>query len=227
MEVLTSGVMLACAVCLLERAGTSKGDHMKSHSRSLLIILAMCASSASQATIYTTRLSGPAEAPPNTSPGTGSATVNFDLTAHLLNIDMSFSGLTSGTTASHIHCCTAPPAAAPVATQVPTFTAFPLGVTSGTYVHTFNTLDLATWNPTFVTASGGTAAGAELALAAGLASGASYLNIHTSAFPTGEIRGFLTAASTGQVPEPPAIALFAITMGALVAVRRKRRISAR
>jgi len=195
---------------------------MKSRSRSLMIILAMCASSASQAAIYTTQLSGPAEAPSNASPGTGNATVNFDLTAHLLSIDMSFSGLTSGTTASHIHCCTAPPAAAPVATQVPTFTGFPLGVTSGTYSRTFNTLDAATWNPTFVTASGGSAAGAEAALAAGLAAGTSYLNIHTTQFPGGEIRGFLTASATGQVPEPPALALFAIAIGALLAVRRRR-----
>jgi hypothetical protein len=189
--------------------------------------MALCVSSASQATIYTTRLSGPAEATPNTSPGTGNATVNFDLTAHLLSIDMSFSGLTSGTTASHIHCCTPPPVAAAVATQVPTFTGFPLDVTSGTYSHTFNTLDAATWNPTFVTASGGSAAGAEAALAAGLAAGVSYLNIHTTAFPGGEIRGFLTAAANGQAPEPPVLALFAITVGALVAARRKRRSSAR
>ena len=195
---------------------------MKSRSHSLLFLVAMCASSASQAAIYTTQLTGSNEAPPNASAGTGNATVNFDLAAHLLSIDMSFSGLTSGTTASHIHCCTAPPAAAPVATQVPTFTAFPLGVTSGTYIHSFNTLDPATWNPTFVTASGGTASGAEAALAAGLAAGTSYLNIHTTAFPTGEIRGFLTATATGQVPEPPALALFAITLGALVAARRKR-----
>lgn len=200
---------------------------MKFRSRSLLIMLALCASSASQAAIYTTQLSGPAEAPPNTSPGIGSGTVNFDLTAHLLNIDMSFSGLTSGTTASHIHCCVAPPGTAPVATQLPAFTGFPLGVTSGTYSHSFNTLDAATWNPSFITASGGTAAGAEAALAAGLAAGTSYLNIHTTASGAGEIRGFLTAASNGQVPEPPALALFAITMGALVAARRKRGSSER
>ena len=200
---------------------------MKFRSRSLPVIMALCVSSASQAAIYTTTLSGPAEAIPNTSAGTGKATVNFDLTAHLLNIDMSFSGLTSGTTASHIHCCTPPPTAAAVATQVPTFIGFPLGVTSGTYSHTFNTLDAATWNPTFVTASGGSAAGAEAALAAGLAAGVSYLNIHTSAFPNGEIRGFLTAATNGQAPEPPALALFAIAVGALVAAGRKRRSSAR
>jgi len=200
---------------------------MKLRPKSLLIILAMCASGASQAAIYTTQLTGSNEAPPNASPGTGSATVNFDLTAHILNIDMSFSGLTAGTTASHIHCCTAPPAAAPVATQVPTFIDFPLGVTSGTYSHSFNTLDLASWNPTFVTASGGSAAGAEAALAAGLAAGTSYLNIHTTAFPAGEIRGFLAAAGTGQVPEPPALALLAIAAGAFYAARRKRGTSAR
>lgn len=199
---------------------------MKSHTRGLLIVMALCASSTSHAAIYTTQLSGPAEAPPNTSPGTGNATVNIDLTAHLLSIDMSFSGLTSGTAASHIHCCT-PPTAAPVATQLPTFTGFPLGVTSGTYSHTFSTLDTATWNPTFVTANGGTAAGAETALAAGLAAGASYLNIHTAQFPGGEIRGFLTATAAGQVPEPPDLALFAITVGALVAARRKHRPAAK
>jgi hypothetical protein len=194
---------------------------MKSRSRGLLILLTLISASASQAAIYTTHLTGPNESPANASTATGDATVNFDLLAHTLNVSLSFAGLSGTTTASHIHCCV-PPAVAPVATQVPTFTAFPLGVTSGSYSHTFNTLDSATWNPTFVLANGGTAAGAEAALAAGLTAGTSYLNIHTTAFPGGEIRGFLNAATTGQVPEPPAIALAAIAIGALVAARRKR-----
>lgn len=194
---------------------------MKSRSRGLLIFLALFLASASQAAINTTHLTGANESPANTSTGTGDATVNFDLLTHTLSIDLSFSGLSATTTASHIHCCV-PPAVAPVATQVPSFTAFPLGVTSGNYSHTFNTLDSATWNPTFVLANGGNTAGAEAALAAGLTAGTSYLNIHTTAFPAGEIRGFLTAATTGQVPEPPAIALFAIAIGAFVNARRKR-----
>ena len=198
---------------------------MKSRSGSLPFFLASCAlclSTASHAAIFTTQLAGSNESPANTSPGTGSATVDFDLATHLFSIDLSFSGLTSNTVGAHIHCCIAPPGNAIVATPVPAFSGFPLGVTSGTYSNSFNTLDLATWNQAFVTANGGTAAGAEAALAAGLAAGTSYLNLHTTAFPSGEIRGFLTAAPTGRVPEPPALALFAITMGAIAVARRKR-----
>jgi hypothetical protein len=95
-------------------------------------------------------------------------------------------------------------------------------VTSGIYNSAiFDTLSTATWNPAFITASGGTAAGAEAALAAGLAAGTSYLNIHTSQFPTGEIRGFLTASTGGQVPEPADLALFAIAAVGLLATRRR------
>ena len=183
----------------------------------------MCAVSehASQAAIFTTQLAGSNESSPNTSPGTGSATVNFDLATHLFSIDLSFSGLTSNTVGAHIHCCIAPPGNAIVATQVPAFSGFPLGVTSGTYSNSFNTLDLATWNQAFVTANGGTAAGAEAALAAGCC-GDELSELHTTTFAAGEIRGFLTAAPTGRVPEPPALALFAITMAAIAVVRRRR-----
>ena len=47
------------------------------------------------------------------------------------------------------------------------------------------------YNPAFVTAHGGTVAGAEADLLAGLKAGQAYLNIHSSTFPGGEIRGFL------------------------------------
>ncbi len=48
-----------------------------------------------------------------------------------------------------------------------------------------------------MTANGGTAASAEAALAAALAADEAYLNVHTTNFTGGEIRGFLT-----PVPEP-------------------------
>jgi hypothetical protein len=125
------------------------------------------------------------------SSGTGNTIVTWNTVTNQMTIAISFSGLTSGTTASHIHCCVAPPGTAGVATTVPTFPGFPLGVTSGTYSQTFDMTSLSSYNPAFVAANGGTAASAEAALFAGLVAGTSYLNIHTTKFPAGEIRGFL------------------------------------
>ncbi len=172
-----------------------------------------------QAQTYFAFLDGPSENPANASPGTGFAAVTIDLVLHTLQIDLTFSGLAGTTTASHIHAPTSVPLSgtAGVATQTPSFTDFPLGVTSGTYNHTFDTLDLATYNPAFVTANGGIVAGAEAALAQALADGEAYLNIHTNLFPGGEIRGFL-------IPEPASIGLVAIGgLTILVAARRKFR----
>jgi hypothetical protein len=144
-------------------------------------------------------LSGAAEIPPTGSPGTGFAHVTIDDTAHTLRVQATFSGLTSTTIASHIHCCALQPANVGVATTVPTFPGFPLGVMSGTYDNTFNTLLDSTYNPAFVTANGGTAASAEAALFSGMLLGQSYLNIHTNAFPAGEIRGILVTPEAGTL----------------------------
>src|SRR5437870_1618268 len=84
---------------------------------------------------FTGLLSGPAESPPNASPGTGFADVFYNDQGHTLQVEATFSGLLGTTTASHIHAPTAIPFAgtAGVATQTPSFVGFPLGVTSGTY----------------------------------------------------------------------------------------------
>lgn len=156
--------------------------------------------SAQAVTLSTTAsLAGPNENPANSSPGTGTAFVILDTTAHTLRVNVTFGGLTANTTAAHIHCCTTAPGNAPVATVVPAFPGFPLGVTSGSYNQVLDTTQASTWNATFVTNNGGTPAGAEAALANGLATGQSYLNIHTAAFPGGEIRGFLQAAAPAPV----------------------------
>ena len=182
----------------------------------------LCAASAAQASliVYTTSLSGAAESPPQVSAGTGFATVTIDDVLHTMAIHVDFADLTGTTTASHIHCCTAAPATGNVgvATETPTFSLFPLGVQSGTFDESYNlTLD-ATYNPPFLTANGGTAAGAQAALLAGLATQRAYLNIHTSFAPGGEIRGFLTA-----IPEPGAWALMIFGFGAIGATLRRRR----
>lgn len=182
--------------------------------------LLACAGQA-HAVTYIATLSGPAESPPNASPGVGTATVFINETTDIMDVHVSFSGLIGTTTASHIHCCTAvaETGTAGVATEVPFFDSFPIGVTSGSYVHLFNLLDLSAYNPAFVTANGGTAASAEAALISGLNAGTAYLNIHTQFRPGGEIRGFLTAA-----PEPASWALMVGGFGlAGAALRRRRR----
>src|SRR5271166_1000975 len=84
---------------------------------------------------YTANLLGSSENPPTGSPGTGFAMVIVNTTLNTMEVQVTFSGLTSGDTASHIHCCTAVPGTgnAGVATTTPTFAGFPSGVTSGTY----------------------------------------------------------------------------------------------
>jgi hypothetical protein len=170
---------------------------------------------------YSVILSGPGESPPNASPGTGSALIIIDSTANTLNIvSETFSGLTSGTTASHIHCCTVLPGTgtAGVATQVPTFSGFPLSVTSGSYTMLFDMTQASTWNPAFVTAHGGTPAGAEAALVAGAAAGDAYLNIHSTNFGGGEIRGFLVA-----IPEPGTLSFVFVSLAGMFLASKLRK----
>ena len=197
---------------------------MKNVCLSLTAAAALCLS-AGQAPaavfIYETTLSGPAESPPNTSPGTGVARITIvDDVVDTMRVEVTFSGLLGTSTIGHIHCCTTTPGsgAMPPATQVPTFIGFPTGATSGTYDHTFDLLDSATYNPAFVTANGGTVDGAELAFLSGLDTGRAYMNVHSTAFPGGEIRGFLA-----PVPEPSTWAMMILGFAGVgfMAYRRK------
>jgi CHRD domain len=174
---------------------------MQGISRLLAIVFALLFGlPAVQAATYTALLAGANENPATGSAGVGNTTVTLDTTAHTLHVVTVFSGLSSNTVASHIHCCVSPPANAGVATTTPSFVGFPLGVTSGSQDQTYDTTLAGSWNPAFITAHGGTPATAEATLAAGLAAGQAYLNIHTTLFPGGEIRGFLTLV----VPQLPA-----------------------
>lgn len=177
----------------------------------------LCAGAAAAAPlVFVTALSGPAEFPPNASPATGIAIITIDPAAHTLALHVEFSGLIGTTTVAHIHCCTAAPfsGAAGVATTTPTFAGFPAGVSAGVYDVVLDTLQASTFNAAFVTAQGSIAA-AEAALFNGLITGRAYLNIHSSAFQGGEIRGF-------TVPEPASLALAAMALLAVACVGRRR-----
>ena len=172
---------------------------------------------------FTANLSGANENPAVNTPATGLATVILDAQAHTIQINVTFSGLTSNTQAAHIHCCAAPPTNAGVATTVPAFPGFPLGVTSGNYSSAVLLLtDAGTYNPTFVTAQGGLL-NAEAVLVNGIQNGLTYLNIHTVNFPGGEIRGPLS--DSVSVPEPSSFILLGSGIIGFVLMWRRSRVS--
>ena len=189
---------------------------------SLAGLLVCAGASHARATIFQYRVSldGPSEIPVNTSPGFGVGEIDYNDVLHTLFVGFTFSNLLGTTTASHIHAATANPfsGTAGVATTTPTFAGFPLGVTNGVYTNTLDLTLSSSWNTAFINGNGGTIAGAEAALAAAMASGRAYLNVHSSFATGGEIRGFLVA-----VPEPSAAAVLALgASGLMWKIRRKR-----
>ena len=198
---------------------------------SALIAAALSVIPAAAATIPFSAILSPAnEVPPTASTGSGTAILDLDVAAHTLRVQIAFSGLVPtappgapvGTTAAHIHCCLPSPFAtgvnAGVATTTPTFANFPLGVLAGTYDNTLDLLSASSYNPAFVTLAGGTVATAETTLINGLLGGLTYLNVHTTAFGGGEIRGFVV-----QVPEPETYALLLAGLAVIGIAMRKRR----
>ncbi len=155
--------------------------------------------------------------------GTGNVQAVFDTTARTLGIEAGWSGLSGMTTVAHIHCCVASPGTAGVAVTPGTLPAFPVGLSSGSYSMVLDLSQSTTYTAGFLAGpGGGTIEGAQDALLAGLQSQTAYFNIHSTTYPGGEIRGFLTA-----VPEPQSWAMMLMGFGLVGGVLRGRRRQAR
>jgi len=174
------------------------------------------AASAAQGAIvqYSASLDGYSESPPNSSYGYGDATFDYDTITHTLAMSVYFYGLLGTTTVAHIHANTAV-AGTGTAGVASGLTSWTTGLQSGSYTSTVNMLSSATYGSAYLAANGGTAASAETALLSAMSIGKAYLNLHSTTYPGGEIRGFIN-----QVPAPGMLAL--IGMCGVLTGRRRR-----
>ena len=143
--------------------------------------LAAAAALPAQATVFTffTAMTGAAEAPSNASPGTGTATVTFNDVAGTVQVAETWTGLLGNVNNNHIHIATTAGGTGNVALGFGTVPA----TSSGTFSGTFTPANFTT-------------------LLTGANAGLAYVNLHSTAFGGGEIRGF-----QAPVPEPESYAL--------------------
>lgn len=149
-------------------------------------ITAVLAGTAAAQTTYTATINAAQEVPANASMGTGSATVILNAAGTALSISANFSGLGTAYSASHIHGPAAPGSNGGVRWAF-------VGAAAGWVFGAGNTSGSIT---NYAVASGITATDI-----ANLNGGLMYVNIHSSGFPGGEIRGQLFKANV--VPTLP------------------------
>lgn len=194
---------------------------MRYHVARLAVSLAAATLSAAPAAAAITVFASPLSPEVVGATGAGMVQVTYDSTLRTLAISAEWAGLSGTTTVAHIHCCVNPPGNVGVAVTPGTLPGFPVGLQAGNYSVLLDLTQTTTYTGAFLTANGGTAAGAEAGLFAGMQAGRAYFNVHTTAFPGGEIRGFLTA-----VPEPATWAMLIAGFGVLGgAMRRRQRLS--
>ncbi len=155
---------------------------------SLLVLVAGASFTQASVYIFTVNMSGSNEVPANNSTGVGgptaSGSVNFNDVTKVFSVSISYFGLSAPATASHIHGPGAPGVNAAVFMPLSGTTS----VTSGTFSGSL-TLTAQQQSDLF--------------------NGLDYANIHTTAFPGGEIRGQILNPTLATIPEPQEYALLA------------------
>lgn len=186
----------------------------------LLLMFLFCSGLAQTAVVahtvqFAAALNGANQVPPNGSSGTGTALVTIDLDLITMRIQANFANLGGNVTAAHIHGPTTQPGVGTAEHATGDFVNFPT-TQSGSYDRTFDLAQASTYDAGFIAANGGSIANSLNSLISALEQQRAYLNIHTTAVPTGEIRGFFAA-----VPEPNGAGLILVMLSGLV--RRRRR----
>ena len=155
-----------------------------------LAILCLASQAQAASNNFNFTLSGAEQVPPNASAGTGSCNVVLDDVTGAVSVSCNFSGLSSVATAAHIHGLAGP------------------GINAGVILAL-----------TATAATSGTITGNGIISAAqvtGMIGGLTYINLHSSMYPGGELRGQVTTTSS-PIPSTSNSFLFAMVILLLLA----------
>jgi hypothetical protein len=145
---------------------------------------------------FSANLTGAQEVPPTGSPATGQCTVTLDDVTGAVTVSGTFAGLSTPASAAHIHGLAGP--------GVPAGVLIPLTVPSAT---------------SGSITGGGTLTGANIA---GMIAGQTYVNVHSTMFSGGEIRGQILASAPATNPWSLVILSASLALaGGILLVRRR------